>query len=82
MPSHHREALENQHRYFGTCIFYDLDNDKCGVHSARPSVCSAFGLHANLVCFRKPESATASDWIAERNPVGVLSVDFTWKDFK
>jgi hypothetical protein len=81
MPSHHRKALESQHRYFGTCIFYDLDNDKCGVHSARPSVCRAFGLHANLVCFRNPDAATASSWVAEHNPVGVLSVDYTWKDF-
>lgn len=82
MPLKNRLALENQQRYFGTCIFYDLDNDKCGIHSARPSICRAFGNYSNLVCFRKPEAAAAENWNAKEMHAGILSVDFTWKDFR
>ncbi|RED61820.1 YkgJ family cysteine cluster protein [Cohnella lupini] len=77
-----RSELENQERHFGTCIFYDSINDKCGIHSARPSVCQAFGLHNNLVCFRKPEAAAKGNWYAKETHVGILSNDYTWKDFK
>ncbi len=82
MPIHLRASLENQQRYYGTCILYDLDNDKCGVHSARPSVCRAFGNHSNLICFRNPEAATRGNWNAAQKPIGILSVDITWNDFK
>ena len=82
MPHNRRSKLENQYRHYGTCIFYDLDNDKCGIHSARPSVCQAFGLHNNLVCFRKPEAAAKGSWYAKETHVGILSNDYTWKDFK
>ncbi|MGV3489180.1 MAG: YkgJ family cysteine cluster protein [Tuberibacillus sp.] len=81
MPTKLRDDLKNQQRFFGTCIFYDDKNDRCGIHSARPSICKAFGYHKNLTCFRKPEAATEKDYVAEDNPVGILSVDFTWKDF-
>ena len=82
MPQKKRLQLENQMRFFGTCIFYDQDQDKCGVHSVRPSICRAFGHYSNLICFRKPDAAAPSQWVAKEKPVGVLSVDFTWKDFK
>ena len=81
MSRKNREELENQHRFFGTCIFYDLDRDRCGIHSVRPGVCEAFGQYRNLVCFRQPDAASESDWHAKERAVGVLSVDFTWKDF-
>ncbi|WP_127581932.1 YkgJ family cysteine cluster protein [Paenibacillus koleovorans] len=81
MPRRRRIALEQQERFFGTCMFYDQDSDKCGIHSARPDVCRAFGHSSNLVCFRRPESATGSPWQASSDPAGILSVDFTWKDF-
>lgn len=81
LPPHTRNALQNQHRYFGTCIFFDLDQDKCGVHSARPAVCQAFGHYENLICFRKPEAAAPDQWNPSDEPAGVLSIDFTWKDF-
>lgn len=81
MPPKKRLELEHQHRYQGTCIFFDLDNDKCGIHEARPEICRAFGYYRNLVCFRKPELAATSHWIAKELSVGLLSVDFTWKDF-
>jgi Fe-S-cluster containining protein len=82
MPIKNRSALEKQQRYLGTCIFYDLDNDKCGIHSARPSICRAFGHYNNLVCFRKPEAAATENWLAKETHAGILTVDFTWKDFK
>ncbi|HWJ03457.1 MAG TPA: YkgJ family cysteine cluster protein [Verrucomicrobiae bacterium] len=82
MPFKRRSELENQHRYFGTCIFYDLDNDRCGIHLARPSICRAFGLYNNLTCFRKPEASKGVNWYVSEPPIGILSVDFTWKDFK
>lgn len=82
MSLKYRSELRNQHRYFGTCIFYDLDNDKCGIHSVRPSICRAFGHYNNLICFKKPEAATEQDWNVTEDPIGILSVDFTWKDFK
>lgn len=77
-----RLELENQNRYFGTCIFYDLNNDRCGIYIARPSICRVFGHYNNLICFRKPEAATEQSWNVTENPVGILSSDFTWKDFK
>jgi len=82
MPMKSRLALANQERFFGTCIFYDLDNDRCGIHTARPSICRAFGFHKNLVCFRKPEAAVKENWHVREPYVGILSDDYTWKDFK
>jgi Fe-S-cluster containining protein len=77
-----RLELENQTRFFGTCIFYDQVKDRCGIHSVRPSICRAFGLYKNLICFRKPEAASMGNWNAKEIPIGILSEDFTWKDFK
>lgn len=82
MPRKHRSDLESQTRFFGTCIFYDADHDKCGIHSVRPGVCQAFGLHQNLACFRNPNAAVKSPWEPQDKQIGILSVDFTWKDFK
>ncbi|KEO83827.1 YkgJ family cysteine cluster protein [Tumebacillus flagellatus] len=82
MPPKLRAELEGQKRFFGTCIFFDQDKDRCGIHSVRPAICRAFGLHKNLVCFRKPEAAVKANWSAAEAPVGILSEDFTWKDFK
>ena len=82
MPFKKRLELSNQHRYFGTCIFYDLDNDLCGIHLARPSICRAFGHYNNLICFKKPEASKGLNWDVTETPIGILSTDFTWKDFK
>lgn len=81
MPLNKRLALKNQQRGFGTCIFYDMEKDRCGIHQARPGVCRAFGYHKNLVCFRKPEAATKEHWVTMDKVVGILSTDFTWRDF-
>jgi len=82
MPQKERDALRKQERFYGTCIFYDLDRDRCGIHSARPAVCKAFGLYSNMVCFRKPEAAGKGLWLRHPSDYeGVLSEDFTWKDF-
>ena len=81
MPRKTRYKLENQLRFHGTCIFYDTEKDQCGIYSARPKACSMFGYYKGMTCFRKPELATKNhDFIEE--PVGILSIDFTWKDFK
>ncbi|WP_329959289.1 YkgJ family cysteine cluster protein [Paenibacillus athensensis] len=82
MPGKSRQELENQTRFYGTCIFYDQTNDRCGIHAVRPGVCRAFGLHRNLVCYRKPDAATGTSWQPREQAVGILSTDFTWKDFK
>ncbi|MFD2371510.1 YkgJ family cysteine cluster protein [Brevibacillus sp. GCM10020057] len=81
MPRKIRFDLENQQRLFGTCMFYDLQADRCGIHEARPEICRNFGYHEDLVCFRKPELATKAKIIRRELPVGHLSIDFTWKDF-
>lgn len=81
MPRKLREALENQLRLPGTCIFYDLDRDRCGIHDARPDVCRRFGYHKDLVCFRAPQLATKEKVTLADRPIGYLSIDFTWKHF-
>lgn len=81
MPVKKRLELKNQERYFGTCIFFDAINDRCGIHSARPSICKAFGFYKNLICFKSPNTASTKEYDASEPPVGLLSVDFTWKDF-
>jgi len=81
MNPKYRLELENQHRYYGTCIFYDLDKNRCGIYSARPSICRAFGHYSNLVCFKKPEISMLKAWTPVESSVGLLSIDFTWKDF-
>lgn len=68
-PFKYRSELENQHRYFGTCIFYDLDKNKCGIYSVRPSICKAFGHYNNLICFRKPGAASAKNWQVTEKPI-------------
>nr|WP_262385118.1 YkgJ family cysteine cluster protein [Paenibacillus curdlanolyticus] len=82
MPAKNRSELENQHRFYGTCIFYDLNKNRCGIHSVRPAICRAFGHYNNLICFKKPEAASRKNWTTTENPIGILSTDFTWKDFK
>lgn len=81
MPEEQRSKLQHQLRFPGTCIFYDDDNDKCGIHTFRPGVCQAFGHYSNLICFRNPAVAAADSWDTSEEPAGILSVDFTWKDF-
>ncbi|PEY32591.1 zinc/iron-chelating domain-containing protein [Bacillus cereus] len=81
MPTKKRLDLKSQQRYFGTCIFYDEINDRCGIHPVRPIICRAFGYYNNLVCFRKPEIVSAKNYMSNEQPIGILSVDFTWKDF-
>jgi uncharacterized protein len=81
MPAKKRLELKNQQRFFGTCIFYDETNDRCGIHSVRPSICKAFGHYKNLVCFRNPKAASEKSYSTNEKPVGILSVDYTWKDF-
>ena len=81
MPKKMRLDLQNQQRLYGTCIFYDEINDRCGIHSVRPSICRAFGYCNNLVCFRKPKVAVGENYIANELPIGILSIDFMWKDF-
>ena len=82
MPKKLRSNLENQTRLFGTCIFYDLDNDKCGIHDVRPEICRMFGYYEQLACFRKPELATKPLPSIIEDPIGILSADFTWEYFK
>ncbi|SFS42255.1 hypothetical protein SAMN05444972_10258 [Marininema halotolerans] len=82
MPVKMRNELKNQQRFYGTCIFYDQDNDKCGIYSARPAICDAFGHYANLVCFRKPEAVKKEHWSPKEEPAGILSVDFKWEHFE
>ncbi|WP_066306865.1 YkgJ family cysteine cluster protein [Bacillus sp. FJAT-29814] len=80
MPRLKRQELESQTRFYGTCIFYDMENDKCGIYSARPDVCQKFGYYKGLACFRKPELATKNLPVNNERYIGTLSVDFTWKD--
>ena len=82
MPKKLREGLAHQQRFPGTCIFYDVNHDRCGIHSFRPDVCRLFGYHEDLVCFRKPELATKAKAPIKERHVGYLSIDFTWKDFQ
>lgn len=82
MPIKKRAELEHQHRYYGTCIFYDIEKDQCGIHSARPDICRLFGYHQELVCFRKPELARNEVQIGPREEIGVLSLDIKWEHFK
>lgn len=82
MPNKLRSNLEDQERLTGTCIFYDLENDRCGIHSVRPEICKMFGYYENLACFRKPELATKSLPSYIESPAGILSVDFKWDYFK
>lgn len=81
LPTKLRDDLKNQPRMIGTCIFYDMKKDQCGIYSARPEVCRAFGYHKDLVCFRKPELATKEPLTFKEKSIGYLSIDFTWKHF-
>ena len=81
-PEIYRLELEHQQRYIGTCVFYDLNNNKCGIHHFRPAVCRAYGHYKNLACFKKPTAASNENWAAAEDPAGILSADFTWKDFR
>jgi uncharacterized protein len=83
MPTKLRLELEDQKRYFGTCIFYDLNKDRCGIHSVRPKICSMFGYYKELVCFRKPELATKIiNRFGKEKHAGILTLDYTWDDFR
>jgi len=82
MPTKMRSELQNQKRFYGTCIFYDLNKDRCGIHSVRPEICRMFGYYKDLVCFRKPGLATKyMEQPVKEKQVGILTLDFIWKDF-
>lgn len=81
MPAKKLIELKSQHRFRGTCIFYDEKNDCCGVHSSRPSICRAFGHYQNLVCAWNPAAATKGIYRSGESAAGILSIDFTWDYF-
>ncbi|MFB7305172.1 YkgJ family cysteine cluster protein [Heyndrickxia sporothermodurans] len=81
MPRKIRDDLEKQVRFHGTCIFYDNEKDRCGIYSVRPNACRMFGHYKGMACFRKPELATKNPIINEKS-IGVLSINYTWSDFK
>lgn len=80
MPNKIREELRNQERYKGTCIFFDMNRDQCGIYSVRPKVCRMFGHYKGLACFRKPEAAVKEIEEVDQ-PMGILSEDILWKNF-
>lgn len=80
-PLSWRTQLRSQLRLFGTCIFYDQDNNKCGIYPVRPSICKAFGHYKNMPCFQKPDVSSDKNYIVTEKPAGLLSADFVWKDF-
>ncbi|MRB43359.1 YkgJ family cysteine cluster protein, partial [Bacillus thuringiensis] len=55
MPIKIREKLRNQKRYTGTCIFYDIERNRCGIYSSRPMVCKMFGYYKGMACFKNPD---------------------------
>jgi Fe-S-cluster containining protein len=79
-PEKYKELMKQQ-QYFGNCIFLNLDTYKCEIYSFRPSICKAYGNYKNLPCIRKPEAASKEYLVVKDDPAGILSVDFTWKDF-
>ncbi|OCA87999.1 Fe-S oxidoreductase [Bacillus sp. FJAT-27225] len=81
MPAKMRLSLQTQQRFTGTCIFYDQENDRCGIHADRPEICRKFGYYQGLVCFRQPELAVKKLQLSDDEPVGVLSIDFKWDYF-
>lgn len=81
MPEKLKLDLKKQIRFSGTCIFYDQEKDRCGIHSARPGVCRAFGYYKNLICFRKSEVAINDNWSPKDKSIGLLSIDIKWDDF-
>lgn len=80
MPKRLRDNLKKQTRFFGTCIFYDNEKNRCGIYTSRPNACRMFGYYKGMSCFRNPELATKSQK-EESEVVGILSIDYTWKDF-
>lgn len=80
MPKKLRDNLRKQERFYGTCIFYDNEKNRCGIYSARPKACKMFGYYAGMACFRNPELATKYPK-EDIEVVGILSSDYTWKDF-
>ncbi|WP_274364325.1 YkgJ family cysteine cluster protein [Paenibacillus thermotolerans] len=83
MPDKKRQQLKEQERFPGTCIFFDLERDRCGIYAARPEVCKMFGLYQGMACFRKPEAAVKPmEHRRPEKPAGILSIDFTWKHFE
>ncbi|WP_075981778.1 YkgJ family cysteine cluster protein [Bacillus massilinigeriensis] len=84
MPPKLRTQLQSQNRHFGTCIFYDLDKNQCGIYSARPETCRLFGYHKDLVCMFHPQLATKElpkGFSAKRKNERMLTLDITWNDF-
>jgi uncharacterized protein len=81
MPVKIREELKNQKRYSGTCIFYDIHKDRCGIYESRPKVCIMFGYYKGMACFKNPALASKNSRINLENPIGILSLDYKWDFF-
>lgn len=82
IPVNQKKELQKQMCFHGTCIFYDFDNNRCGIYSVRPEVCRKFGYHENLVCPFAPKVANKEAWYNEDSHIGLLSIDFTWEYFE
>lgn len=84
MPKREVERLKNQKRSPMTCMFRDIENDKCGVYNFRPEICKMFGFYEGMKCPSNPEHDTESREEGVKRlskggkQVGILTLQINW----
>lgn len=88
MSTAERERIKAQKRKDLTCPLRDVENKRCSVYSARPTVCRLYGHVQQLRCSNNPKTPVMPQAIEASllrgigNAVGVLGLDIGWKELE
>lgn len=89
VPDSEVVRLKKQNRDSLTCIFRDIEKDKCSIYSSRPDICRMFGLYEGMECPNNDSYKTKnlvegqkrmSNNIKRSPVIGILSLSIGWDD--
>jgi hypothetical protein len=86
MPKDKILRLKHQNRPLLTCVFRDMEKNRCGIYDVRPEICRMFGSYKGMVCPNNPEHATidhkegSEKLVKNGEPVGILGIHFIWNN--
>lgn len=85
MPELERNRLMKQKRPPLTCLFRDMEHNKCAVYRVRPEICRMFGRYAGMECPENKGKATkgrkeGAMRLGASPPVAILSLQISWQN--
>jgi uncharacterized protein len=93
MPSTQYNRLMNQTRDELTCMFRDVEKNRCGIYSVRPEICRMFGYYEGMACHQNGNEVFATKTEREgrenilskfkgQSPIGILTLEIKWDRFR